>query len=315
MHVPGKQKGMMNCHTLPRASVCEKIVFAVPILYNRRQTVAAGATANARRGASFGPVPAVEMRWNMKRRFGELKESGRSFIGTGIMIPAAEMVEIAGYAGFDFVIIDEEHTQFASETSIDLVRAAEASDIIPIIRVPEVSEVYLKKALDTGASAVVVPNICDRRSAEEAVYYSRFAPAGGRGACPGVRANRFGMGDNGYYENANRDVSVIALIEGAKGMENFDEIIGVKGIDAIYIGPVDLSMSMGLQGDVYNPRVVEAMERMIAKAQGKGHVVGTYCTQIDDAKKWIARGVNFIDYSTDTSMFMEICQGVVKAFL
>jgi len=249
----------------------------------------------------------------MKRRFGELKESGRSFIGTGIMIPAAEMVEIAGYAKFDFVIIDEEHTQFESQTAIDLVRAAEAADIIPIIRVPEVSEVYLKKALDTGASAVVVPNISDREAAEKAVYYSRFAPVGGRGACPGVRANRFGAGGSSYYQNANRDVTVIALIEGAKGMENFDEIIGVPGIDAIYIGPVDLSVSMGLQGDVYHPRVIEAMERLIAKAQAKGHVVGTYCTDIADAKKWIGKGVNFIDYSTDTTMFMEKCQEAVKA--
>jgi len=249
----------------------------------------------------------------MKRRFGELKESGRCFIGTGIMVPAAEMVEIAGYSKFDFVIIDEEHTQFESTTAIDLVRAAEGADIISIIRVPEVSEVYLKKALDTGVSAVVVPNISDRKAAEEAVYYSRFAPIGGRGACPGVRANRFGMGDNSYYETANRDVAIIALIEGATGMENFDEIIGVQGLDAIYIGPVDLSVSMGLQGDVYNPRVIEAMEKLIGKAQMKGHVVGTYCTDISDAKKWISRGVNFIDFSTDTTMFMEKCQEAVKA--
>lgn len=248
----------------------------------------------------------------MKRRFSELKEAGRSFIGTGIMIPAPEMVEIAGYAKFDFVVIDEEHTQFESETAIDLVRAAEAADIIPIIRVPEVSEVYLKKALDTGVSAVVVPNITDREAAEKAVYYSRFAPIGGRGACPCVRANQFGKGDTCYYEEANRDVSVIALIEGAEGMKNFDEIIDVKGIDAIYIGPVDLSVSMGLQGDVYNPRVVEAMEKMIIKAQKKGHIVGTYCSEINDAKKWIGKGVNFIDYSTDSVMFMEKCQGIVS---
>lgn len=251
----------------------------------------------------------------MKRRFSELKESGRSFIGTGIMIPAAEMVEIAGYAKFDFVVIDEEHTQFESETAIDLVRAAEAADIIPIIRVPEVSEVYLKKALDTGVSAVVVPNITDKEAAEKAVYYSKFAPIGGRGACPCVRANQFGKGDKSYYEKANRDVSVIALIEGAEGMKNFDEIIDVQGIDAIYIGPVDLSVSMGFQGDIYNPRVVDAMEKLIGKAQKKGHIVGTYCTDINDAKKWISKGVNFIDFSTDTVLFMEKCQGIVNALI
>jgi 2-keto-3-deoxy-L-rhamnonate aldolase RhmA len=250
----------------------------------------------------------------MKRRFGELREAGRCFIGTGIMVPAAEMVEIAGYANFDFVVIDEEHTQFDSETAIQLVRAAEATGIIPIIRVPEANEAYLKKALDTGASGVVVPNISDREAAEKAVYYSRFAPIGGRGACPCVRANQFGKGAN-YYEDANRSVAVIALVEGAEGMGNFDEIIDVPGIDAIYIGPVDLSVSMGLHGDVYDPRVIAAMESLIGKAKGKGRIVGTYCTSIEEAKKWIGKGVDFIDFSTDTDMFMAKCREIVSALI
>ena len=249
----------------------------------------------------------------MKRRFGELKGSGRHFIGTGIMIPTPEMVEIAGYANFDFVVIDEEHTEFESETAIHLVRAAEAAEIIPIIRVPEVNEVYLKKALDTGASGVVVPNITDKETAERAVYFSKFAPLGGRGACPCVRANQSGKGDTSYYETANRDVAVIALVEGAEGMKNFDEIIAVPGIDAIYIGPVDLSISMGLHGDIYNPKVVAAMETMFAKAKAKGHIIGTYCYEIADAKKWMEKGVDFIDYSTDTVMFMEKCKETVQA--
>ena len=240
----------------------------------------------------------------LKRCFRELKKLDRKFIGTGIMIPTPEMVEIAGYAKFDFVIIDEEHTEFSSETSIGLVRAAEAAGIIPLLRVPEVSETYLKKALDTGASGVVVPNINSPEAARQAVYYSKFAPLGGRGACPCVRANQYGGGGNSYYEDANRDVAVIALVEGAEGMANFNKIIDVPGLDAIYIGPVDLSISMGLQGDVYHPRVVAAMEDMFAKAQAKGHIVGTYCSQIADAKKWLAKGADFIDFSTDTVMYM-----------
>lgn len=247
----------------------------------------------------------------MKRSFAELKKSGRKWIGTGIMIPTPEMVEIAGYAHFDFVVIDEEHTEFGSETAIRLVRAAEAAEILPIIRIPEVSEVYLKKALDTGAPAVVIPDVSDRETAEKAVYYSKFAPVGGRGACPCVRANRYGMGDTGFYRDANENISVIALVEGVEGMKNFDEIISVPGIDAIYIGPVDLSISMGLQGDVYHPKVVAAMEDLFARAKQKGHLVGTYCSDAGDAKKWMAKGADFIDFSTDTVMFMEKCRDTV----
>lgn len=249
----------------------------------------------------------------MKRRFREIRNAERSYIGTGIMIPTPAMVEIAGYTGFDFVVIDEEHAEFGPETAIDLVRAAEASDIIPIIRVAQVSEVNLKKALDTGVSGVVVPNISSRQAAEEAVCYSRFAPQGARGACPCVRANQYGMGNADYYENANRDVAVIALVEGVEGMKNFDEIISVPGIDAIYIGPVDLSISMGLNGDIYHPKVIAAMEEMIAKAKRQGHIVGTYCVDVAEARKWMAKGVDFIDFSTDSVMFMEKCRDTVRA--
>lgn len=159
---------------------------------------------------------------------------------------------------------------------------------------------------------MVVPNIASRQAAEEAVYYSRFAPLGARGACPCVRANQYGLGDNNYYESANRDVAVIALVEGVEGMKNFDEIISVPGIDAIYIGPVDLSISMGLNGDIYNPRVIAAMEEMIGKAKRKGHIVGTYCVEASEAKKWMAKGVDFIDFSTDSVMFMEKCRDTVQ---
>lgn len=251
----------------------------------------------------------------MIRKFGEIRNAKRPYIGMGIMIPNAAMVEMVGYAGFDFVVIDEEHAEFGAETSISLVRAAEAADVIPIIRVAEVNEVNIKKALDTGASGIVVPNIGSRKEAEAAAAYSRFAPAGTRGACPCVRANQYGLGDESYYMKANRDVALIALVEGVEGIKHFDEIISVPGIDAIYIGPVDLSISMGLNGQIYHPKVIEAMVRMVDMAKERGCLIGTYCVDVQEAKKWIKRGVDFVDFSTDSVMFMEKCKNTIDAIM
>jgi 2-keto-3-deoxy-L-rhamnonate aldolase RhmA len=248
----------------------------------------------------------------MKKSFKELIKTKRQFIGSFVMIPAPEVVEIAAYSGLDFIGIDEEHTQFASETAANLLRAAEAADVPCVIRVPEGSEVYIKKALDIGAAGIIIPNIAERHQLEKAVRFAKFSPMGARGACPCVRANQYGRGDNRYYDISNRDTAVMALVEGTDGINNFDEIITVPGVDAIYLGPVDLSLSLGLGGDIYDRRVTDALEIMIKKTQAKGICIGVFSMKIDDAKKWLGKGVDFIMFNTDTVLFQEKYQEVVE---
>lgn len=244
----------------------------------------------------------------MFRSFKELKSSGKKLLGMFVQSRSEEMVEIIGYTGFDFVIIDMEHGPFDVEGALRLVRAADAAGITPIVRVPENSNVAILKALDIGASAVLVPGISSKEDAERAIRASKYGPIGIRGACPCVRANKYGAGDPNYLRRANDETSLILLVEGKEGVKNFDDIISLPHIDAVMLGPFDLSVSLGLPGEIYNPVVRNALREMADKAKGKGIYVGTFSVDLDDVKEWFSMGLNYVAYNVDTLLFYEACK-------
>ncbi|AYO31221.1 aldolase [Biomaibacter acetigenes] len=209
---------------------------------------------------------------------------------------------------FEFVIIDTEHGPFGPETDVKLVRAADAADMVSVIRVPENTEIAVTKALDTGTSGIVVPGISNVQDARKAVKYAKYAPIGSRGACPCVRANRYGVGDSTYYRRANEDTSVILLIEGKEGLQSFEEILNVEYVDAILLGPVDLSHSLGVPGDIYNPKVVNALSNMMKKAKNKDICVGIFSVDTERAKECLKLGADYVVYNTDTMLFYEACR-------
>ena len=153
----------------------------------------------------------------MRVAFSALLAEERPFLGTFVQSAAPEFVEAAGYAGFRFVAVDLEHTYYGPEKTAEMVRAGEAADLCVLARVPVLDAVWIKKCLDMGASGVIVPNVDNAAQAAEAVRLCRFAPEGGRGACPGVRANRYGAGGTEYYAKANREVVVIPLWSPRRG--------------------------------------------------------------------------------------------------
>lgn len=244
----------------------------------------------------------------MSKSFKELKTSGRKLLGMFVQSTSEEMVEIIGYAGFDFVIIDMEHGPLDIEGALRLVRAADASGITSIIRVAENSSIAILKALDIGASGIIVPGISSKEDAERAVRSAKYTPLGNRGACPCVRANRYGGGRADYLKEANYETSVILLVEGKEGMSSFDDIISVPYIDGVMLGPFDLSMSLGVPGDIYNPMVRNAMKDMVKKAKEKGIYIGTFSVDLDDAKGWLSLGLDFIAYNVDTLLFYQTCK-------
>ena len=187
--------------------------------------------------------------------FQSLLKEEKPFLGTFIQSAAPEFMEASAYAGFRFAAVDLEHANYGVERLADLTRAGEAAGLSMLARVPALDAVWIKKSLDTGVAGVIVPNIDTADQAAEAVRLCRFPPLGARGACPGVRANRYGAGGSEYYERANRETAVIALVESPEGAAHFDEIVRTPGLTAIFLGPVDLSVSMGLQGDASAPQV------------------------------------------------------------
>ena len=229
--------------------------------------------------------------------------SGTTLLGTFQQIPAADVTEIIGRAGIDFVIIDTEHGMFGVDAAIHLVRGCDAAGIASVIRVPNLSPERITQALDFGASAVMVPMIQNRESAEIAVAGANYHPEGSRGICPFVRgASYYALDNPDYYKQANAQTAVILQIEGTEGIANLDEILAVPNVDAIFIGPFDLSQSLGIPGQVTDVRVINALKDIIKRAEQKGIAVGNFAVTLQQADNYIQHGIRFLAYSTDTAM-------------
>jgi len=214
-------------------------------------------------------------------------------------------IEIMGHAGLDYVIIDLEHGPNTVQTAQNLIRAAQVSGVFPIVRVKENCESVMGEALDIGAGGLQIPQITNKAEAEAVIARVKFYPDGHRGVCRFVRAADYSAKDRfEYFAEANAAV-IILQIEGKAGIENIDEILGVKGVDAVFIGPYDLSQSLGLTGRVEHPAVEEKMLEIVKKCGEKNITVGTFADTPANAAKWLKNGVRYIAYSVDVGIFCE----------
>ncbi len=220
-------------------------------------------------------------------------------------------IEIMGHAGMDFVIIDLEHGPNSVQTAQDLIRAAYLAHTLPIVRVKEDSPSIIGEVLDVGAGGIHVPRIVTSESAREVIERARFAPEGMRGVCRYVRAADYSSKDRfEYFKEANEAVIVLG-IEGTEALENVDEIIGVEGIDIIFVGPYDLSQSLGITGRIDDPLVAEQMTRIIDKCVMKEIAVGTFVETIENAIRWRDLGVKYLCYSVDVGIYYHACQRII----
>ncbi len=227
--------------------------------------------------------------------------AGSPLLGTFLQIPAADVAEIVGKAGFDCGIIDCEHGMMGTDGALLLLRAAEGAGLTTILRVPGVDPHRITQALDFGASAVMIPNIQSRQKAEKAVAAAKYHPGGNRGVCPFARgANYDSANDAEYYLRSNAETAVIVQIEGKEGIANLHEILSVPSIDCIFIGPFDLAQSLGIPGQVTSPQVVEAMRDIVKRAEQKGIAVGSFSVTPEQAQRDIDIGIQFLAYGTDT---------------
>ncbi len=240
-------------------------------------------------------------------------QEGKIAIGPFMKFTDPAAVEIAGFAGFDFVIIDTEHGPISIETAQNLIRASEVAGITPIIRVRENNPSLILRALDIGAQGVEIPQISNKEDALKAIKAAKFSPQGERGVCRFVRAANYSSLERyKYFEFSNKEMMVIAHIEGVEGIENLEEILTVRGLDVIFLGPYDLSSSCGVTGQVNHPVVIKKMEEAVKLSRKANVAVGTFVDNIEDAKKWINAGVQYISFSVDVGIFYEVCRTIVK---
>ncbi len=230
----------------------------------------------------------------------KLKDKER-LIGTLVTIASPEIVEIMVEVGFDWLFIDMEHGAFDTQGALPLLQAA--GDRCPcVLRVPAGEEVWIKKALDIGASGIIVPQVNTPEQARAVVSMCRYPPAGVRGVGIG-RAHGYGHRFKEYLESANESIAVIVQAEHAQAVAQIDAIAGVAGIDAILIGPYDLSASLGMMGRVDSPEVAAAIQKIKHAGETANVALGIFGVNAKAVAGYLGQGFSLIAVGVD-SLFL-----------
>jgi 4-hydroxy-2-oxoheptanedioate aldolase len=225
----------------------------------------------------------------------EKLQKGAVAAGVIIQDPAAQVVEILGLLGFDWLFIDCEHGPMHVEDVGRLVMAAELRGMTPLVRVPQNLPEIILRYLDVGAMGILIPGVETAEEAKKAVSAAKYPPEGVRGLAGGRGAD-FGLsgplGD--YVRIANQETMVLPVIESWKGVEHIVEILETEGIDGVSIGSNDLSQSLGIPGQTNHPRVLEAIDKVLAAAKKKGKPVGGLVRGGETPKQYIEKGYQMV---------------------
>lgn len=226
-------------------------------------------------------------------------------IGSWMQIPNSSLAEIMGDAGYDWVAVDLEHGGINHSQLADLFRALEMKQSVSLVRLAEGTSKDCKQALDAGAGGIIVPMIETKEQLQNIKSYCCWPPNGRRGV-GFSRANLFGKYFKEYM-NESQQPLLVAMIETQKGLQNLNDILSVDGLDAILIGPYDLSASLGVLGDFNSPLFTKALQDIIHLTKEKNIGLGIHVVQPDlqTLNKRIAEGFNFIAYSIDSVFLVE----------
>ena len=238
----------------------------------------------------------------------QMLTSMRPSIGSWIQLPNASVAEIMGNAGYDWIAIDAEHGTISIESFPHLFRAIELSGAVPLVRILEPSISRCREALDSGAGGVIMPMIESAKQLTELISNCRWPPAGVRGVgfC---RANLYGKRFDDYSEEAKSPL-VVAMIETKKGIQNISEIASVEGLDAVLIGPYDLTASLGILGEFDSPLFEKAISTVKFECSKNSVACGVHIVSPSkkNLQKRIDEGYTFIAYGIDAVFLNDSCQ-------
>ena len=237
-------------------------------------------------------------------------KNGDILIGTLITMPVPEVAEIMVEVGFDWLFVDTEHAPFNAKDALKILQAA-GNRCPCVVRIPANEEVWIKKALDIGADGIIAPQVNSAEEAEHIVRMCKYPPQGTRSVGIG-RAHKYGLGFKEYVARANDEIAVILQAENTNALKNISEIVRVPGIDAIFIGPYDLSASMGKMGNVTDADVRNAISTMAECCKNAGVRLGIFTDTAETAAAYIEQGFTLIAISTD-GLYM--AQGAKKTLI
>ncbi len=224
---------------------------------------------------------------------------GEAVVNGWLSIPASFSAEVMAHQGFDSLTVDMQHGVVEYQVAVTMLQAICTTPVIPLARVPWNDPARLMKILDAGVYGVICPMINTRAEAEALVRACKYPPRGYRSWGP-VRASLYAGSD--YGDRANQDIVVMPMIETAEALKNLDEILGVEGVDAIYVGPSDLSLALGCKPrlDQTDPPVVEAQQQIVEACKRHGVVAGIHNNTAAYALKMIAAGFQFVTLASDS---------------
>lgn len=240
--------------------------------------------------------------------------AGNTVLGTMVAeIRQPAIMQLLAIAGFNFTIIDNEHGPFNIETIADLSRAGRAYGITPIVRVPELSYTYLAQSLDVGAQGIMLPRVYTVEQVKEAVQIVKYPPDGQRGNALNRGHTNFQGGPVlDIMARANQENLTVIQIETKEALEQVDAIAAVPGVDVLFIGPNDLSISLGVAGPPTTPTMVAAIEKVVAACQRHGIYCAIQLADVNLARHWAANGIPMISYSAEASLLINAGQAVTK---
>lgn len=249
----------------------------------------------------------------MKNLVKQKIKKGETTVGSWLSLAHPSIAEIMAKSGFDWIVIDMEHTTITISDMEPLIQVIEASGVVPLVRLSSNNPVLAKQVMDMGAYGIIVPMINTKEEAEMAVKSIKYPPVGTRGV--GLyRAQEFGDTFDEYKDTINEQSIVIVQIEHKDGVADIDNIVKVEGVDGVFIGPYDLSCSLGVSGQLDHPLVQEARDKVVAVAQKAGIAIGTHVVfpDTDEVKNRKEQGYNFIAYTTDAIMLNDKFRADVK---
>ena len=248
-----------------------------------------------------------------RNRFKRALHDGKPQIGLWSSLASHYTVEVIAGAGFDWILLDSEHSPNDLESLLNQLQAAAAYETHSVVRVPWNDMVTIKRVLDIGAQSLLVPYVSTRAEAEHAVSYTRYPPAGLRGVAGTTRATRFGRIKD-YAKRAHEEICVLLQVETQAALDSIEAICAVEGVDGVFIGPADLHASLGYPGEIANPKVKPLIDDAIRRIRKAGKAPGILTPNEADARHWLECGALFVAVGADVGILARGAEALAAKF-
>ena len=240
-------------------------------------------------------------------------QAGKPQIGLWSSLSSSYTVEVIAGAGFDWILLDSEHSPADIENLLGQLQAAAAYPTHPVVRVPWNDMVAMKRVLDVGAQSLLVPYVSTAAEARSAVSFTRYPPTGVRGVAGTTRATRFGRVRD-YARRAHEEICLLVQVETQAALDNIEQICAVDGVDGVFIGPADLHASMGFPGEIANPKVKPLIDEAIRRIRKSGKAPGILTPSEADARHWLQCGALFVAVGADVGILARGAEALAAKF-